>query len=272
MAERELYVGYLPVPPGVRRVLRWVVPGVLWLLVGVAWVWARGQWPAGEGVWEDGRVREFRGVLKAAPYAMLVAGDRGDGQAGTLMIVEMGKRGGGARAERVLAAAGAKAGEGRRAVVNGYVLRRDGRWMIELEDGEGAVKVESGAAGDEAGPAKGAGGARGEGVVHGDAVVRGERVVRGEVVDWKCYLGAMKPGEGRPHKECAVLCVSGGIPPVLVERRADGTRGYHVLTERDGGALGSWAWPMVGDAVEVRGEVEERDGLSVMKVEEMRRV
>jgi hypothetical protein len=38
----------------------------------------------------------------------------------------------------------------------------------------------------------------------------------GEVVDAKCYLGAMKPGDGKSHKACATLCVTNGIPAMPV--------------------------------------------------------
>ena len=39
--------------------------------------------------------------------------------------------------------------------------------------------------------------------------------VKGEIVDPKCFFGVMKPGEGKPHKDCAIRCILGGIPPVL---------------------------------------------------------
>ena len=50
----------------------------------------------------------------------------------------------------------------------------------------------------------------------------GVATLRGEIVDSKCYLGAMKPGDQKTHKACATLCIRGGIPPVLVERLPGG--------------------------------------------------
>jgi len=32
---------------------------------------------------------------------------------------------------------------------------------------------------------------------------------RGQIVDPKCYLGVMKPGEGKPHSDCAIRCIDG---------------------------------------------------------------
>ena len=37
----------------------------------------------------------------------------------------------------------------------------------------------------------------------------------GEIVDGKCYLGVMNPGEGKVHRDCAARCIAGGAPPLL---------------------------------------------------------
>ena len=55
--------------------------------------------------------------------------------------------------------------------------------------------------------------------------------LRGEIVDSKCFLGVMVPGAGRTHKECASLCVRGGIPPALFVRDRHG-RSALLLLER----------------------------------------
>jgi hypothetical protein len=38
----------------------------------------------------------------------------------------------------------------------------------------------------------------------------------GEICDGKCMLGVMRPGSGLAHKACANVCLTGGVPPVLV--------------------------------------------------------
>jgi nitrite reductase/ring-hydroxylating ferredoxin subunit len=38
----------------------------------------------------------------------------------------------------------------------------------------------------------------------------------GPLGDPKCFARAMKPGDGKTHKGCAVLCLRGGIPAVFV--------------------------------------------------------
>jgi hypothetical protein len=52
----------------------------------------------------------------------------------------------------------------------------------------------------------------------------GRVTLRGEIIDPKCYIGAMKPGGGKTHKACAQLCLSGGIPPMLVTRNRQARR------------------------------------------------
>jgi hypothetical protein len=90
--------------------------------------------------------------------------------------------------------------------------------------------------------------------------------IRGEIVDYKCYLGAMKPGEGKGHKACAILCISRGIPPILVSHGVDGTSEYTILTDGDGKAFNDAAAALAGEPVIVTGEVGTLHGLRAMRV------
>jgi hypothetical protein len=51
----------------------------------------------------------------------------------------------------------------------------------------------------------------------------GEVDLVGEIVDSKCYLGNMNPGNGKVHRDCAVRCLSGGIPPVFATNDFNGS-------------------------------------------------
>jgi hypothetical protein len=44
----------------------------------------------------------------------------------------------------------------------------------------------------------------------------GELRLKGEIVDAKCYMGVMNPGSGHVHRDCAVRCLSGGLPAMFV--------------------------------------------------------
>src|SRR5207244_430396 len=52
----------------------------------------------------------------------------------------------------------------------------------------------------------------------------------GEIVDSKCYLGVMNPGSGKVHRDCAVRCLSGGIPPVFATNDFNGSPSVLLLT------------------------------------------
>ncbi|MFM9994824.1 MAG: hypothetical protein ACKVU4_03370 [Phycisphaerales bacterium] len=245
----EFYVGYLGVPRGQRRFLRLVVPAILWAVLGAAALVALTQPDPGPAVWDDATPRTFTGVLLARPYPMLYADDRGDGKPDFLLLVEMGKRG----AQR------ATAFDSQRVSVSGWILRRDGRLMLEMEPGEDALRAVPGA----------------EAVPELPQIRPLGRVTqRGEIVDAKCFLGAMKPGHGKTHKECATLCISGGIPAMLVTRDAAGAPTYYLLMDPAGGPLDSAALPFIADPVEVSGELEsQRDLLRLrVRVEDIRRL
>jgi hypothetical protein len=94
----------------------------------------------------------------------------------------------------------------------------------------------------------------------------GRATLRGEIVDTKCYLGAMKPGAGRPHKECATLCISGGVPPCLLFCDEQGNARTALLLDPSGGPLSPDAFPFIADPVEVVGDLEEQGGLLRLRV------
>jgi hypothetical protein len=64
--------------------------------------------------------------------------------------------------------------------------------------------------------------AGGEGVPVQGPENLGEVKLTGEIVDSKCYFGVMNPGAGKVHRDCAVRCISGGIPPAFLVRDSSG--------------------------------------------------
>src|SRR5262249_11144890 len=201
----------------------------------------------GAGAWEDESPRTFGGMVVAEPYALLrTAGPSPEEPVRTILLVGEGKFG---AAERVRPFAG------RPARVTGTLLHRQGRWMVELASGpEGVQPLDRLPEAQELLLREGQPGSLG----------RVER--RGEFVDPKCYLGAMKPGAGKTHKACAALCISGGIPPMLVTRGADGGETFYLLTDHEGGPCNDLVLPFVTDPVEVSGELEQVGDLRVLRV------
>ncbi len=71
----------------------------------------------------------------------------------------------------------------------------------------------------------------------------------------------MKPGEGKPHRSCAIRCIAGGIPPVFAIKNADND--FVILT---GENINEEIIPIVGDALQLEGEVIEVADWKIMKV------
>ena len=78
----------------------------------------------------------------------------------------------------------------------------------------------------------------------------------------------MKPGRGKPHRSCAVRCISGGVPPALLVRTAADRRLVLLLTDRSGAAVAPQAvLDLVGEPVRVTGELVRLDHLHTLRID-----
>ncbi len=91
--------------------------------------------------------------------------------------------------------------------------------------------------------------------------------LHGEIIDPKCYFGVMKPGKGKIHRSCAVRCISGGIPPVLVVNDENNFSTYYLITDKDGNAIHKEILPFIGKPSEISGVVEKMGDWLFLKVE-----
>src|ERR1700687_805770 len=170
MSAREFYVGYLSMPPR----LRWTARGLVLLLLALvaldAWLVASMHRAAGHGSRAD-TARKYAGTLTREPYPML----RVKTQSGikTYLLVSDEKRGADA-AFGVTPDGPVK--------LSGFPITRSGLGMIELAADDVAVIAETATIEE---PAR---------EVHGTVTLDGE------IVDSKCWLGVMRPGEGHLHK------------------------------------------------------------------------
>jgi len=238
MSESRLYVGYRRAPAPHRRAMRLLVPALALLLVAVAALTAASQRDPGDGVWDTGNVREFEGVVVGGPYPMLATDDD------VMLVVEAGKVGSQARLGGLL---------GHRVRLSGFLLERADRRMIELEPGDAAIEDLGTIDPKDAPPFAGS----------GRAVA-----IEGEILDSKCYLGAMKPGDGKAHRACATLCIDGGIAPMLYAAGRDGSQAHFVLMRRDGKRSTSIVREFLGEPVRVTGRPARLGTLDVLLIDE----
>ena len=85
----------------------------------------------------------------------------------------------------------------------------------------------------------------------------------GEIIDPKCYFGAMKPGEGKIHKSCAIRCISGGIPPVYRSVVSDSYE-YFILLDQNGEPFGDQVLPFVGESIVLHGDIYDQGKWKVL--------
>lgn len=236
----DFYVGYLPMPPAYKRSLIAICCVLAAAILASAISLASSHREGGDGIWDTGHEVTLTGDISHSPYPHLTLND-----GTTVFLVEVGKKG----AQERIRALGDGLGTCR-----GWAITRDGRRILELAPEPDAVVIEAKPAHFAPQRAK-----------------RGEVTLRGEIVDYKCYLGAMKPGDGKGHKACASLCIGNGIPPVLVTT-ANGTTEYLVLTDETGrGPVSQLAAHFAGEPVVVTGERMEQGATSWLLVRSVSR-
>ena len=88
----------------------------------------------------------------------------------------------------------------------------------------------------------------------------------GEIVDSKCFLGVMNPGERVVHRDCAIRCLSGGVPPMLAYTTKDGRYDLAVLVDSRGRLLHDTLHHLAGQPIAARGRLFTINGQPVFQV------
>jgi len=238
----DFYLGYLPqAPRSLASFVRRIVVALGLLLVATALVLVFGQMPFANSSFEYGKVRSFGGIVEARPYPALLVerpGNAGQGEKySRYLLVAPGKHG----AEDLAASFDAK-----QVRLQGQLIYRGTGTMVEIVPGSlvsvRTVPVEPDTI-------------RSLGIV----------TVAGEIVDSKCYLGVMNPGNGKVHRDCAARCLSGGIPPIFVTAD-DGDQ--FLLVGPDGRALGRDALrEFVAEPITIRGELLQKGESRLLKID-----
>lgn len=263
------YVGYVDeTPPGIGRFARRLAVGLSLLAAAIGLGLALLLERFDEGVFEYGTVRDYEGELRVDPYPRLITAD---GPAEGYLLVAVGKHGLDIGSE---SSPPRTPSASRKTALSATLIRNPEAAMLEVH----SLELPAGAA--EPGPAFESDAPAGPATwtfSHDDenadpgpganplpeAATNVTRVhghtFAGEIVDTKCYLGAMKPGRGKPHRDCASLCIRGGIPASLLVRTESGERSLVHLLSLDGQPLGHEVLEWVGEPVEVWGTLRRHD-------------
>jgi hypothetical protein len=240
----EFYIGWeSKAAPGISKTVRSAVVVVLALAFLIPVVLAVSQRLIGASVFEWGTHKSFSGVLQTQPYPHLLVsrpGNVGLPRFSTYYLVAPWKFGLDRKAIAPF--------DGKSVTLNGTLIYRGNQTMIEVLPG--SIQMTNLAA---------------AGLLQ--TVALGKQTFEGEIVDSKCFLGVMNPGQLTPHRACAIRCISGGVPPVLLVRQKDGPAIYLLLVSADGKPVNNQVLNMVAEPLKITGDVERQGDLLILRAD-----
>jgi len=243
----DFYIGWEPKAASrIGRFVRTVVVMLFVTTIGLALAFAVVQHSIGVSVFEWGTVKTFSGVLKLEPYPHLLVPRPGatgtQKNFSTYILVAPFKFGLDREKLSTL--------DDKTVSLQGTLIYRGNQTMVEaLPD---SIKVA-----DKQLPM----------LTGAETIQLGRQTLTGEIVDSKCFLGVMNPGQLLPHRACAIRCISGGIPPVLLVRQTNGTAIYLLLVSADGKPVNQQVLDLVAEPVQISGEVERQGELLILRAD-----
>lgn len=248
----EFYIGYYPnAPKGIAKTVQISIGAIIVTILVTVFVIAKSEIGFTNSQFEYGTLTELEGVLyrKPVPTLRVYTGKDANGKDlyKSILLVNFSKFG----AQSLLAAYTQNGVSESESVVRlrGTLIYYDGITVMELTEQENALLE----------------------VKKSNNSIRllkelGEISLEGEIVDPKCYFGAMKPGENTPHRDCAIRCISGGIPPVFMVKNPSGETNYMLLADQNGNAINDKILKYVGIPIILKGSLDQVDEWFVLKV------
>jgi len=236
--DSEFYIGWqATAPPSFKRAVRGFII-ILALLIPwlvVAFVYFQNGFS--NGVFEFGKTTELQGIYtdQPVPFLTIENGKNADGNTiyQKILLVGFGKFG--------FKPDNAQALTGKTVKISGFLIYSEGKTAFQVEN----ISAVSGAATPNV-------------IQPSDRNLQASVTLRGEITDPKCFLGVMNPGQGKPHLDCAVRCISGGLPPMLKVSNAQGETEYYLLVGADGTPINEQVLEYVGGGVQLCGRLEQQ--------------
>jgi hypothetical protein len=235
--EDDFYIGYLDtVSPKTKKGLKsFVLLGML-LLLGGALIFAYSQNKFKNSSFELTTSTKITGVYHEMPYPMLRV-ETADNVYKNILLLGFGKISANPFLQKIRSEAGPLSGS--ILSIEGNLIYYNGKTLLQITNDEKISLVEKASA-DRLPKIK--------------QLVSGMEL-KGEIIDPKCYFGVMKPGKGKIHRSCAVLCISGGIPPVLATTDENNISEYYLLTDLEGNPINEQILPYIGKPSILTGDV-----------------
>jgi hypothetical protein len=245
MNQNEFYIGWQPKAPAsfakhMKRVLFLLFP----LAMILGYLLSTSQKKFSTANFEFGKTTEVKGVYYNSPVPRLKVIDKNNLSI-TIPLVGYGKHG----AETAIMELEKEKGvsfNGKELTLKGTLIYGDGKTLLQINKNENPIVSISNT------------------LISGSEVLPlgkdlGWATIRGEIIDPKCYFGVMKPGEGKVHRDCAIRCILGGIPPVLHVQNEKGESNYYLLVGPNGEKMNEDVQDFVAEPVSIEAKVVQQD-------------
>jgi hypothetical protein len=255
MKNSEFYIGWMPKAPAgfakhVKTVLLFLFPAAL--VIGLVLAFFQKKFSTAN--FEFGKTTEIRGVYFNNPVPMLkvIHGKDiwGNTSYLTIPLIGYGKHG---AETAIMELEKQKNGSlnNKELTLKGTLLYSDGKTLLQINKDENPVVVI---------------GSTGDAILSPRQKDLGVQKIKGEIIDPKCYFGVMKPGEGKVHRDCAIRCILGGIPPVLKVMNNKGEKNYYLIVGPNGAKMNAAVQDYVAEPVEIEAKVVQQDDWVILYV------
>ena len=257
MKDDEFYIGWMNnAPASFASMIKKYLLVLLPLIIALGALLALSQKKFDTGNFEFGKLTTISGIYFNTPVPILkvVKGKDIWGNANyiTVPLIGYGKHG----ADGIMNELQTQQGTsfvGKEISLKGTLLYNDGKLLMQVDGNDKPlINVATNAVSNDLLPAP-----KDLGVVD----------IKGEIVDPKCFFGIMKPGEGKPHKDCAIRCILGGMPPVLKVVGDDGRQNYYLIVGPHGEKMNEAAQDHVATPVTVHAKAVKNDDWIVLYVQ-----
>jgi hypothetical protein len=251
MDKNEFYVGYLPKAP--RRTASFVKKIIIGIGLGicvVAVILAWSQKKFSSSFFDYGINSTVEGYYfeKPVPHIAVPLGITSAGKElfQNVLLVGFGKAGATNVMRKLLDQKG-KSFEGAKIELTGFMIYGNGKALLQVTEEDNSHIVSLSAVT----------------VPFQSLDSTSVTTLEGEIVDPKCYFGVMKPGEGKPHRSCAIRCVSGGIPPLF---HASDREEYFLIVNEEWQPVNEEVLSIIGDQVSITGKEITWNDWKILKV------
>lgn len=248
----DFYIGWMDkAPASYSKHIRKVLLFIACLVLIAAVILSQQQRKFSTASFEFGQLTEITGTYQQSPVpAIKIKTEQNVYENTTYMTIPLvgyGKFG----AEGIIASLERENNtrlDGKEIVIKGTLLYSDGKTLLQVDKNDKPlVRINHTLSTNQ--PAK---------------QELGSVELKGEIIDPKCYFGVMKPGHGKPHRDCAIRCIEGGMDPVFYVRNEKGEANYYLILGADGRKINEQLKDYIAEPVSLKAKAVQVDDWTVL--------